>query len=375
MDLLKSRSIEVNLYSVHNDSIKERGLIGKARLGMETIWSYSEFTRLKQYLLKNKPDVVHIHNFFPILSPAVYYACSKLKIPVVQTLHNYRLLCPSAMFMRENKICESCLKGSLFNSIKHGCYRDSKIQTIPIASMITFNRIIGTWNNKVNRYIALTNFAKDKFVEGGIPEDKLVVKPNFLEQKAVEVDINEKYLLFVGRISKEKGVHNLLRSWKQLRNKNNTKLIIIGDGPEKSNLEKEYISGDIKFLGNQETKTVLAYMKSAKYLVVPSIWYEGFPMTIVESFSVGTPVICSNIGSLQEVVEDGITGFHFNNKDSRHLTTILEKALNYDQYELMKTNVFSKFEKNYTPEVNYNQLINIYRDVIKEMEHESPSGN
>lgn len=375
IDLLRSKGIDVSLYSVHNDSIKEKGVVGKVKLGMGTVWSYSEYKKLKQYLLENEPNIVHVHNFFPILSPAVYYACQKLNIPVVQTLHNYRLICPSAMFMKENEVCERCLTGSILNSVKYKCYRNSKLQTASIATMITFNHMIGTWNNKINRYIALTNFAKNKFVEGGIPSNKIIVKPNFLESKDIQPISGEKYFLFVGRVSKEKGVHNLLDAWMQLSNKYDTKLIIIGDGPEREGLERTYKAKDVKFLGNQDTKKVLAYMKGAQYLVVPSIWYEGFPMTIVEAFSVGTPVICSNIGSLQEVVEDEITGFHFDYKNVEHLMSILSKALNHNSYELMRKNVFSKFEGNYTSEVNYKQLINIYQEAIKEMEYERSSKN
>lgn len=219
--MLRSRGIETEHYYVHNDSIQSRGLANMAKLAVEAAWSLPEFKRIKKLLLQVKPDVVHVHNFFPVISPSVYHACERLGIPVVQTLHNYRLICPAATFMRGNKVCEKCLHGTLLHSIRHGCYRGSQLQTIPVAAMIKFNDLIGTWQHKVSRYIALTEFARDKFAESGIPLDRIAVKPNFIHHKTVKTqyDPNDRYLLFVGRISAEKGVRNLLQAWSQLEDR------------------------------------------------------------------------------------------------------------------------------------------------------------
>lgn len=320
-----------------------------------------------------KPDVVHVHNFFPIISPSIYYACNRLNIPVVQTLHNYRLMCPAATFLRENKICEKCVNGSIVHSVINGCYRGSRVQTLPLVTMISFNRILGTWINKVNRYIALTEFSKSKFIEGGIPEDKIVVKPNFLAAKQDSElirNLDQNYLLYVGRISVEKGVHNLLEAWKHVKDKRNMKLIIVGDGEEKKHLSSAYVDKDIEFVGNQPSDKVLEYMKHAKYLIVPSIWYEGFPMTIVEAYSVGTPVICSQIGSLQEVVQHKLTGFHFKHDDVQDIQRVISDAINYENYSSIRENVIEVFHNNYTEEINYKLLEDIYRSVIEENNNE-----
>ncbi|MBE2944378.1 glycosyltransferase family 4 protein [Anoxybacillus flavithermus] len=341
--------MKVSLYSVNNDVIKDMGILSKIGLALETTWSISEFVRFKKFLLRENPDVVHFHNFFPLISPSAYYACHSLNIPVVQTLHNYRLLCPAATFLRKNEICEKCLNGSILNSVKNGCYRDSVIQTLPVAAMIKFNNFIRTWNRKVDRYITLTEFAKKKFIEGGIPESKIVVKPNFIAQKEKMSKINEKenYILFVGRISKEKGVDILLSAWEKIFDKQGNKLLIVGDGPEKKLLEEQYNQHkDIEFLGKLNEDQVLTFMKKAKYLVVPSIWYEGFPMTIIEAFSVGTPVIASNIGSLQEVVVHGKNGFHFNYGDSNALKECLEMALKFNDYQDLIQNTFNIYPEN-----------------------------
>ncbi|MDQ0803462.1 glycosyltransferase family 4 protein [Priestia megaterium] len=369
MNLLKKNGIEVDLYSIHNDVIKEYGTFEKLKTGLETVWSYKEYKRFKNYLIKQKPDIVHSHNFFPLLSPSIYYACNKLNIPVVQTLHNYRLMCPAATFLKEDKICEKCLSASLFNSVKYGCYRGSKIQTVPVVSMIGINKMLGTWKNKVDRYIALTKFAKNKFVSSGIPEEKITVKGNFLQENSNEVlklsrDSNN--LIFVGRLSPEKGIQDLLEAWNLVSKKKNSKLLIIGEGPEKNRLEKLYDSENIVFLGKKNSDEVIRYMKEAKYLIVPSIWYEGFPMTIVEAYSVGTPVISSNIGSLKEVVINGETGFHFNYRNIDNFHQVLERALDYELHDQMKENVLSNYKEKYSEEINFKKIMLIYNEVIEE---------
>lgn len=369
VNLLRENGLDVKIYSVSNNQISNMNIFQKVSLLVSPIWSFRMYRKFKNYLLKNKPDIVHFHNFFPLISPSAYYACHSLNIPVVQTLHNYRLLCPAATFLRKNEICEKCLNGSILNSVKNGCYRDSVIQTLPVAAMIKFNKFIRTWDRKVDRYIALTEFAKKKFIEGGIPEPKIVVKPNFMAPKEKMPKINEKenYILFVGRISKEKGVDILISAWEKILDKQGNKLLIVGDGPEKKLLEEQYNQHkDIEFLGKLDEDQVLTFMKRAKYLVVPSIWYEGFPMTIIEAFSVGTPVIASNIGSLQEVVVHGQNGFHFNYGDSNALKECLEMALKFNDYQDLIQNTFDIYLNNYTPDINFKMLMNIYNNVMME---------
>ncbi|MGF9644501.1 glycosyltransferase family 4 protein [Paenibacillus sp. FSL L8-0502] len=371
--MLRSRGIETEHYYVHNDSIQSRGLANMAKLAVEAAWSLPEFKRIKKLLLQVKPDVVHVHNFFPVISPSVYHACERLGIPVVQTLHNYRLICPAATFMRGNKVCEKCLHGTLLHSIRHGCYRGSQLQTIPVAAMIKFNDLIGTWQHKVSRYIALTEFARDKFAESGIPLDRIAVKPNFVHHKTMKTqyDPNDRYLLFVGRISAEKGVRNLLQAWSQLEDRGGLRLVIIGDGPEKAELTAAYPQEDVRFLGKQDGDTVLDCMSRAMYVMVPSIWYEGFPMTIVESFSVGTPVLCSRLGALEEVVEDGVTGFHFQHDDLENIKTVIRCAVAYENYAVMRQKVSENYAARYTEEVNVKQLMAIYSEAMEEHDYEA----
>ncbi|MFD1129250.1 glycosyltransferase family 4 protein [Paenibacillus provencensis] len=370
LNMLRSRGIEAESYYVHNDSISQ-GIVDKAKVALNVTWSLNEYRKVRKKIMDMRPDVVHVHNFFPIVSPSVYYACESMAIPVVQTLHNYRLICPAATFMREGEICEKCLSGSLINSVKYGCYRGSALQTLPLAAMIKVNKMLGTWTNKVSKYIALTDFSRTKFIASGIPEEKIMVKPNFIKTPE-KTDHNtpplEKYLLYVGRISPEKGVENLLKAWDEVKTKSGFKLVIIGDGPDKERLEQSYQQDDVLFLGKMNSDEVLFYMSHSHYLVVPSIWYEGFPLTIVEAYSVATPVLCSKIGSLEEVVIPDKTGFHFKHNDIYELAQTMEYAINLDplNYSLLRKSTLDNFERKYTEEINYQFLMNIYHEAIEE---------
>lgn len=368
LKLLRKHGIEVVTYTVSNEEIDVDSLLNKIKVSVNTVWSQSQNEKLKKFILKEDPNVIHFHNTFPLLSPAVYYMCKKLNKPVVQTLHNYRLGCPGGLFLKDNQICEKCIEGTLLNSIKHGCYRNSKAQTIPLAAMLYTHRLLGTWNKSIDKYIALTNFAKDKFAEIGIDPNKIVVKSNFINSQSIikEHKVNE--ITFVGRISQEKGVALLLKAWHNLNadKRLDTTLNIIGEGPLQPILEKQYGNlSNVNFVGKVESDVVLEYMSKSKYTVVPSTWYEGFPMTIIESYSVNTPVISSNVGSLKEVVIDGLTGFHFENGNLESLEAILKKALNYYSYSDLERNVSEEFNNKYTSNINFEQLIKIYNEVIR----------
>ncbi|GAB1766404.1 glycosyltransferase family 4 protein [Priestia megaterium] len=363
--LLEQNKINVIKYFISNDEIKMDGVINKLILGINTIYSKKQYNSLKAILLKERPDVVHVHNTFPLISPSVYYLCSELGVPVVQTLHNYRLGCAGAMLLRDGQVCEKCIQGSLINGIKHGCYRDSRIQTVPLSTMLYTHRFLNTWNKKVNKYIALTSFAKKKFQEIGLDEKKIAVKPNFIKSQHISNYTKENQIVFVGRISKEKGLHLLLEAWKGLSPQFKTKLNIIGDGPLKEELASKYEKyKNINFLGKLDSNEVLGHMAKSKYIVVPSVWYEGFPMTIIEAYSVNTPVISSNIGSLKEVVKEEVTGFHFENNNVADLKYVLEKALKYKEYEDLQENIKVHFNNNYTSDINFKILMNIYKEVI-----------
>jgi glycosyltransferase involved in cell wall biosynthesis len=358
------------------------GLVKKIGVAADCVWSRRWYGEFRNLLQKSRPDVVHIHNFFPLISPSVYYACRREGVPVVQTLHNYRLLCSSAEFYREGKVCEECLHHGLLRGIRYGCYQGSKLGTAALALMLSAHRRAGTWNKLVNCYVALTEFARDKMIEGGLPADRIRVKPNFVlpdpgstetgsrETGSREIRARESsseegsggYALFVGRLVQAKGVLSMMNAWEQMPR--HIPLKIAGDGPCREQVESALQNGklpSVEYLGRLSRPATLATMKKARFLIFPSEWYEGFPVTIAESFACGVPVICSRLGSMQEIVTDGRTGLHFQPGDADDLAKKVQWAWDHaDEIDAMGRRARREFEKKYTAARNIEMLEEIY---------------
>lgn len=312
-------------HTVFRETVSNDTIVG-ARDGLGLLLS-SGYNRssaewLTRRLAETGAEIVHIHNFFPLLSPAVHEAASLHGAAVVQTLHNYRLLCAAGTFLRQGNVCEKCLAGSRLWGVAHRCYRHSLPGSLAVANMQRTGMQRGIWHQHVHRFIALTDFARGKFVAGGLPADRLAVKPNFVA--AVEEGQEARGGgLFVGRLSQEKGGHILLEAWKALPQHH---LTIIGDGPERSALER--LAGpNVTFLGALPKDQVISHMRRAAFVAVPSIWYEGFGLTVIEAFACGTPVVASRIGSLAELVDDGVNGLLFSTGDPRALAAAAERLL------------------------------------------------
>jgi len=338
------------------------GVLKKIGVAMDCVWSrrwYNEFSALLQ---RTKPDIVHIHNFFPLISPSVYYACRKAGVPVVQTLHNYRLLCPAATLYRDGNVCEECLQHGLMRGVRYGCYQGSKAGTSALAMMLTVHRRMRTWAKMVDCYIALTEFSRRKLIDGGLPAAKIRVKPNFVLPDPGMRERRGQYALFAGRLVKPKGWPTLLAAWKQLRQP--IPLVIVGDGPDRAELEsllKDPALSSVSYRGRVAHDAMIEAVKGARFLVFPSEWYEGFPVTIAESFACGVPVICSRLGSMQEIVADGRTGLHFRPTEADDLAAKVEWAWNHpEQMEAMGRGARMEFESKYTAERNFYLMKEIY---------------
>jgi glycosyltransferase involved in cell wall biosynthesis len=360
--LLQKHGHEVHLHSVSNDVIQ-----GWSRK-VVTAWRspYSRWGRREtlRIIKEIAPAVVHVHNFFPLLSPSVYDACRDSGVAVVQTLHNYRTICAGALLMREGKLCEDCIKGTPYQAVLHGCYRDSRLGSLAVARMIDTHRRQGTWATKVDRFIALTEFSKGKFVEGGLPSEKIVVKPNFVEaaEPGTLVDADRKGALFVGRLSQEKGIETLLRAWQSL----DVPLRIVGDGPLLDMIRGKTPRA-VAALGRREPKQVMKEMARAAFLVMPSEWYEGFPMILAEAFAQGLPVIASRLGAMEEIIKDKVTGLHFTSGDAEDLAKKVHWASEHPEDMCrMGLKARSIYEEKYTPETNYRQLMAVYGEAIEE---------
>ncbi len=362
--MLESRGVDVSTFERCNDDIDGSTLLSRAGASINTIWSRRSRSELSELLRSVRPDVVHVHNTFAMLSPSVYGACRAAGVPVVQTLHNFRFFCPSALFLREGKPCELCVDKSLFESVRHRCYRGSIAATATLASMLALHRAIGTYSRDIARYITLTQFARGKAIKGGIPVHKLAVKPNFISDPPVPGRGGGGYVAYVGRLLEGKGAQTLVASW---RNLPSVKLKIVGDGALRPELEgmarREKLN--IEFAGMQNRARVLDTIANAEFLIIPSECYEGFPMVIAESFACGTPILGSRIGSIAELIEEDVTGKTFAAGDPAELA-IAVRAMLADPAKLiqMRANARAYFEAHLTEEENFAQLTRIYSEVI-----------
>ena len=361
--LLASKANTVEHVSVNNDHIVSMSAKINAMFGV--IFSWAQLFKFKCILRTKKPDVVHVHNYFPVISPAVFYACKSTQTPVVHTLHNYRAVCPTSLLMHGGKINEQSLIGTSWWAVPKRVYKDSYVGTLALSLMVETHKRLGTWQVKVDRYIALTEFSKNKYIEAGWPKDKICVKPNFSYDPylgALEVPKKGGYALFVGRLSEEKGVDILFDSWRGAT----AKLKVVGDGPLKEYVKSE-TSKCIEFLGRKDKAEVLDLVRNADFIIMPSTWYEGFPMVLVEAFSCGTPALVSRLGSMAEVVEDGVTGLHFEAGNAQDLAEKAQRLMDNPEYTReMGKNARKEYLAKYTPEKNYEMIMDIYQQAIEE---------
>ncbi len=357
--LLSANGHDVRPWSVDNAAIT--GPWAQLRTAWQVPYSHDARRELAGVIADFGPDVVHVHNFFPLITPSVYDACRDAGVPVVQTLHNYRTICAGALLVRSGRPCEDCIGGSPYQGALHGCYRGSRLGSLAVARMIARHRGQGTWRTKVDRFIALTEFAKAKFVEAGFPAEKIAVKPNFVEDaRPQEAETARNGALFVGRLSPEKGIGTLLTAWRDL----DAPLRIAGDGPLLG-MAQGSASPNVVPLGNLPPEAVNQEMARAAFLVMPSDWYEGFPVTLAEAFCRGLPVIASRLGAMAEIVDDGVTGLHFTPGDPQDLAAKVRWAANHpEEMRRMGANARRAYEERYTPEANYRLLMTIYEDVI-----------
>jgi glycosyltransferase involved in cell wall biosynthesis len=365
IDLLRSRGHEVIEYLEFNKNIES---MNKAFVALQTVWSQASYNKIKKKIQEIKPDVVHFHNTFPLISPSAYYACHELNIPVVQTLDNQRLICPAASFYRDGKLCLDCLGKTLaLPGVLHACYHNSHSHTAVVASMLAFHRWLGTWQTKIDVYLCSTNFYRDLFVQAGFPISKIIVMPHFVQQRN-HYDIKktqENYALFVGRLDPEKGIKTLLEAWRRL----DFPLKIRGGG-RLDEFSREYVRqhgiNNIEFVRRMDEVELSDLISNAQFLIVPSEgFYETFGMVIIEAYSRGIPVIASNIGVTSELVSDKQTGLLFESGNPNDLVEKAQWMWNHpDEVSAMGKNGFNKYKEQFTEEKCYKTLIEVYERLI-----------
>ena len=359
IEMLRGAGIETELYEVNNDAIVGIGQQVRATIG--AFYSRQSRSEVAELVKRFRPDVMHVHNFMPRLTPSVYGPARDHGCAVVQTLHNYRLLCANAILQRNDRPCQDCVGRAYgWPGLMHRCYRGSAVGSAVVSGVTALHRMRGTWRNEVDRYIVLTRFAQDLFARSGVvPPEKIVVKPNAVPDPGVGTG-DGKYLLFVGRLSPEKGIRVLLEA-AQHADGFPMPLKIVGGGPLEEEVRRCAQDGRIEYLGNQPQAEVRRLMKHAALLLFPSLWYETFGMVIAEAFASGLPVIASNLGAMTELVIPEKTGVlvepgsvnGFLGADKRIVSS---PAL----HSSMRRNARISYEQNYTLEANRHMLLRIY---------------
>jgi|HubBroStandDraft_6_1064221.scaffolds.fasta_scaffold08452_2 glycosyltransferase involved in cell wall biosynthesis len=364
--LLERKGHKVSVYKRSNDELSH--LSFGQRLGLiKRVVSASDSKLAVRGLIRElKPDLVHVHNTFLVVSPSIYEVCQEEDVPVVQTLHNFRLLCPAATFYREAGPCEDCVTHSLLRSVQHACYRDSRLMSGAIALMLQTHRLRQTWNRKIDSYVAISGFLREKFVEAGFPANKITVKTNFVDPDPGERAHPGDYAIFLGRLTPEKGLLTLLDAWERLPSA--VPLVIVGDGPMRHQLEAEVARKGlprVHFAGRLRREEAYDALKKAAFLVVPSTWYETFGLVVAEAFACGTPVLGSFIGAIQEMVDDRVTGLHFAPGDPDALAKKVAWAWGHaPEMAAMGKAARRAYEDRYTADANYPLLMNIYASAI-----------
>jgi glycosyltransferase involved in cell wall biosynthesis len=331
------------------------------RVAVDTVWSTDSARMLEEITQDWRPDVMHVHNTLLLLSPSIFWSARRQGIPVVQTLHNFRLGCLSATFLRDGQVCEDCLGRAPLAGVRHGCYRDSRPQSAVLAASVMAHRWLGTYTRHVDRFIALTRFARDKFIDMGLPPERLRVKPNFVPWCEAPGSDGRQGGIYVGRLSVEKGIDTLLEAWPLLGSAQDH-IRVMGTGPREAQVRERV---GTQCAGHTPLTDVLSQMERSAFLILPSVCYEGFPRTVVEAFSRGLPVIASRLGSMAELIDDGRTGLLFEAGNPQALAERIHWAMEHPQAMAeMGRNARAVYEQEFTAERNHEHLMQVYAEAI-----------
>ncbi len=361
-DLLEKKGHKVFIYSRDNKEIAGMSKFQKVGMACSFLFSFRTYYDICSLTAKEKIDIVHVHNTLSLISPSVYYACVTKRIPVVQTVHNFRLICPNALMYRQNEICEKCIESGLYCAIKNRCYHNSFFQTLLCVIGIKFHRWTGIY--KKIHYICLTEFNKNKLLAGmrkSIKRNHVYIKPNFVEDIYDKLlkgkrEVKDKYCIYVGRLEASKGVLELAEAWKQMVSVPD--LVICGGGPEEERMKEIAKEWDnIIYLGKISHKKILNFIFYAEALIFPSKLYEGFPMTILESMMCGTPVICRNVGNGADIVRGIRADMLYDTEEELYNILRKKSYQGYGQY------FREAYLMSYSPDANYE----IYREILEKI--------
>jgi glycosyltransferase involved in cell wall biosynthesis len=359
--LLEARGHEVELYERTYAELRGGDGAAAAPLALGALWSARTYLEVRRLIRARRPDLVHAHNIFPLISPSLYRAARAEGVPVVQTLHNYRLICPASTLLRDGKHCELCVGHVPWAAVRYRCYRGSRAQSLALSAILTAHRGFGTWTEDVDAYIAPTEVGRALFVRGGLPAERIFVRPNAVPARPIGGYAAARSAIFVGRLSQEKGVRVLLEAWRSLPD---VPLEIVGDGPLRDEVEAAVARSDhahVDFLGPLPHARAVERVAAHGVLVHPSIAFETFGLAIVEAFSLGVPVIASRLGAQAEIVRDGVSGLLCDPGDAASLRAAVRRLV--DSPELarrLSAGAAHEFAERFAPEASYRALLAAY---------------
>ncbi|MBI1387559.1 MAG: glycosyltransferase [bacterium] len=370
-NLLESRGHEVRLLLGENASIEASHIWGKFTGCVEGIWSRRSYRAALHAIEEFRPDVIHVHNTFVALSPSVMWAARRCGVPLVMTLHNYRLVCAATVLTRGGATCQLCIGRLPWPALLHQCrFKNSRLIGLAIVLNQLVHRALGTWRRTVDATIVLSEFARSIMIRSGLPAERVYVKPNFTEpHEALRAPESQRMnrFVFIGGLDRNKGVDLLIEAW-ILASPPGWSLILIGEGPEGEWLrDATRERGDIEWRGRLDHDDALREASSSRFLVLPSRSYEGCPMTVLEAFSLGVPVIVPHHGPFPDLVDEGRNALPFTPNDAASLAETLKRAtrMNADERRLMSEAALEAYQDRFAEEANYQQLMAIYQAAIQ----------
>jgi len=369
-DLLRRHGHEVEQLIVSAAGLENPGALGLIATGLGTVWSRRGYGLVRAAISRFSPDIMHVHNSFPLLSPSIYWAAAKAGVPVVQTLHNFRLTCANSLLLRNGQPCQDCVGHLPWAALRHRCFRKSFWSTAAVASSNVVHRWLGTYTDKVPTYIALTSFSQSVMSRSGLPAGRIWVKPNFAADPGNSHAQRSLQFMYVGEISRHKGVHLLLQAWKNAQPEG-WRLLLVGEGPDREQLQASCgADSSIVWLGRLPHPEVIALLAASRMLVLPSLCYENFPMVLLEAFSAATPVIAPSHGAFPALLSDGEDGMLFAPGSAPSLAAALQAAVcavdSHDgTWQHWSETARRTYLAEFTPARNYMELFAIYQETIQ----------
>ena len=367
--LLEENRNTVVRYCVCNDEFDHASILGKivATLGM--LWNFKHYRAIRQLIARENPDLVHVHTFFPLLSPSVLYAAKRCGKKVVATLHDTRFICPCATSLRNTTLCNACGDGRYFRMCKYSCFKGSKLQSALVASVFTYHRLCRSFYNQIDKYICLNDNQIQLLTDIGFDRTKIIKKYNFVPDidsginTFAQAEIPERYVVFYGRIGEEKGIGILMQIWEQIID---IPLVVMGGGPLSEMFALwAQTKSNVYYLGYTEHTQCLAIVKGAQFVVFPSIWYEGCSMVEIETQSLGKGLIATDLGFSEEAIENGVNGYKVRLGDADGFVSAIRSLWeNEDLCNEFGRNARINYVNKYLPEDNYQQLMRIYQEVV-----------